>query len=97
MNAVVSSARHGEITDAHIHPSPRGEGSPLEIAHWQGGGSLVQGLRGGASAGRECVGVGAAAVRRILDDPASFYFNVHTPDNGIPAGGILRGQLALRP
>jgi hypothetical protein len=97
VNASVTSTRHGDITDAHIHPSPRGEGSPLDIAHWQQPGVLVQGLRGAASSGRECVPVGAASVRRILDDPTSFYFNVHTPDNGRPAGGILRGQLALRP
>lgn len=95
-SVAISSTRHGEINEAHIHPSPRGEGAPLDVAHWVQGAPLIDGLRS-SSTGRECTHIGSATVQRILDDPASFYFNVHTPNNPVPAGGILRGQLSTHP
>lgn len=96
VRATLNTTQHASIDASHIHPSPRGEGSPLDIAHWAQSGSLIQGFHA-ASTGRECTVVGQAAVRRILDDPDSFYFNVHTPNNPIPTGGILRGQLSRVP
>lgn len=84
------------IIDSHIHIAPRGLGSPAEMAHWGRGGSLVEGLRASA-AGRECVDVGAAGVRRLLEDPDGFYYNLHTPQSTVQDGGILRGQLSSRP
>lgn len=92
-----NAAAFGPATAAHIHPAPRGDGSPLEIATWSSGEPLVDGLNGPGASGAQCTDLARATVRRILDDPGDFYFNFHTLGNPIPNGGILRAQLTVRP
>ena len=89
----LATAQYREITGSHIHPSPAGAASAETVIDWTD--AVVAQLReDGTAVG--CTYPGAAAVERILADPAGFYFNIHTPANGIPDGGILRGQLTDR-
>jgi hypothetical protein len=80
-----------DINHSHIHPSRRGQASPRTIIEW--GHAIVRQLREDGSA-VGCVFPGPDVIAMILADPSGFYFNVHTPANGIPDGGILRGQLS---
>jgi hypothetical protein len=90
-----------DADEAHIHPAPRNFGSPAEIGDWNDNAPLIDGFNSasgaGRGAGRECVPVGRATVHRLLDDPAGFYFNVHSHINRVANGGIVRGQLGTRP
>lgn len=91
----------GRVEEAHIHPSPPGRGSPIEIVDWNDGSPLVNGFNsvtGNArGAGRECRSVSRASANRLLDDPRGFYFNIHTPGNAVINGGVIRGQHDARP
>jgi hypothetical protein len=80
------------VNIAHIHTGATGVAGPILIST-----SVVPGevtLSGGAgSFSRVAVAVPtptAANMQAILDNPAGFYFNVHTAAN---PGGVMRGQL----
>ena len=90
----LATTQYREITGSHIHPAPAGSASPETVIDWSG--AIVAQLREDGSA-IACVHPGAAVVARVLADPAGFYFNIHTPANGVPDGGILRGQLGTQP
>jgi hypothetical protein len=89
----LNTAQFADITGSHIHPAPAGAASSEVVIEWAD--VIVPQLREDGSA-TGCVYPGTAVVERILADPAGFYFNVHTPSNGIPDGGILRGQLSAQ-
>ncbi len=80
------------ITAAHIHEAPAGQNAtfvvnvgivPGELALVNGAGSITKN-------GLNSTGDDAALAQRILNNPANFYFNVHSTANG---GGVLRAQL----
>jgi len=67
---------------AHIHEGERGVAGPVVVP-------LTPPDANGTATGS--APVDAALMQRIMDNPAGFYVNVHTPD--FP-GGAVRGQLA---
>jgi hypothetical protein len=77
---------------AHIHPGAAGTNGPVIVSTgltaaepltMPGSGVLEFTVAG--------VTVDAATAQAIVNNPAAFYFNVHTPLN---PGGMARGQLA---
>ena len=77
------------ITAAHIHPGATGvSGSPLVNATVNAG--EVTFVNGGATFTRVGITMTPANAQAIIDNPAGFYFNIHTSAN---PGGVARGQL----
>lgn len=75
---------------AHIHEGPEGVNGPVvaNLAGPEDGNAadcLTEGEPGKFPTGE------AGIVQRILNNPASFYINVHNPEY---PGGAIRGQLA---
>lgn len=87
------TTQYPEITGSHIHPAPAGSASSEIVIDWSA--DIVAQLREDGSA-IGCVHPGAAVIERVLADPAGFYFNIHTPANRVPDGGIIRGQLGTQ-
>ncbi len=80
------------LTAAHIHPGASGvNGSPL-INMGLGAGEivLVNGAQSGILKTNLTTNLTPAVAQDIINNPASYYFNVHTTLNG---GGAARGQL----
>jgi hypothetical protein len=80
------------VTIAHIHTGATGVAGPVLISTTVTPGEVT--LTNGAGTFTR-VGVAitpntAATMQSILDNPAGFYFNVHTAAN---PGGVMRGQL----
>ena len=78
------------LTNAHIHAGAAGVGpgnvvGPTSLA--AGEVTLANGTGGFTKTAQP---LDAAVAQNILNDPASFYFNVHTQAN---TGGAVRGQL----
>jgi CHRD domain len=77
------------VTIAHIHTGALGVGGGILVNT-----SLVPGevvlTNGAGTFTRVNQTVLAANMQAILDNPAGFYFNVHTQAN---PGGVMRGQL----
>jgi hypothetical protein len=79
------------ITAAHIHPGAAGVnggvllGTPIVAAN------PVTQTNGVMSYTANNVSVPAATLQSIVNNPAGFYFNVHSPTN---PGGVARGQLS---
>jgi len=79
------------VNIAHIHTGAIGVGGPILIST-----SVVPGevtLSNGAGTFTRVaqpVPGGAPTMQSILDNPAGFYFNIHTAAN---PGGVMRGQL----
>jgi hypothetical protein len=79
------------VTAAHIHPAPAGQnGSALvSLGITPGEFVLVNGLltftRTGITSNLD-----AARAQDIINNPANYYFNIHSTVNG---GGFARGQL----
>lgn len=75
---------------AHIHEGARGTNGPV-VANlaWPQGGQAADCLTEGET-GKFPTGE-AGIVQRILNDPASFYINIHNTEY---PGGALRGQLS---
>jgi hypothetical protein len=77
------------ITAAHIHPGAAGVAGPVLVSASVAPGEVV--LVGGAQTFyRAAIPVSAANAQAIINNPAGFYFNVHTTLN---PGGVMRGQL----
>jgi hypothetical protein len=75
---------------AHIHVGAPGCSCPVLISTTVVPGEVV--LAGGAGTfTRVAITAKSADVQSIIDNPAGFYFNVHTTLN---PGGVMRGQLA---
>lgn len=81
----IKVANIAAATGAHIHEAPAGEAGPVVIP-------LTAPNETGVS--KDCVkGVDKDLVKRIKDNPANFYVNVHNAE--FPDGAI-RGQLAKK-
>ena len=79
------------LVAAHIHPGAAGvNGAPLVDT---GIGTSVNQTSGSASFARTGITVSPANAQAIINNPAGFYFNVHTTLN---PPGASRGQLQLQ-
>jgi len=74
---------------AHIHEGASGVAGPIRVNTGIKSGDVP--LNNGAG-GFQILGVNtdAALAQQIINNPAGFYFNVHSTANG---GGVARGQL----
>ena len=81
-----------KVTLAHIHgPAPAGQNAGVLV---NTGLTPDTGLPGPTvTFTKTGVNVDAALMQQILDNPANYYFNVHTTMN---PGGVVRGQLAKK-
>jgi hypothetical protein len=76
------------ITAAHIHPGAAGVAGGVLVPFPPGTVTLTNGA--GSFTATATPPPTADQVTSILNNPAGFYFNVHTALNG---GGVMRGQL----
>ena len=77
------------ISAAHIHTGAAGvSGGVLVTADVTAG--QVTLTNGAGTFSRLNLGISAANAQAIINNPAGFYFNVHTQRN---TGGVIRGQL----
>jgi hypothetical protein len=77
------------VNIAHIHTGAAGVAGPILVNTTLAAGEVV--LSGGAGTfTRNGISVSAANAQAFIDNPAGFYFNVHTTLN---PGGVMRGQL----
>jgi hypothetical protein len=72
----------GEATAAHIHEAPAGKAGPPVV-------TLTPAPAKGSS--KNCVAAEAAVIKRIEQNPANFYVNVH---NAEFPNGAVRAQLS---
>ncbi|HXD72116.1 MAG TPA: CHRD domain-containing protein [Vicinamibacterales bacterium] len=77
------------VNIAHIHSGATGVAGPVLVNTTTVPGEVVL-TNGAGSFTRNSISVPAATAQSILDNPAGFYFNVHTTLN---PGGVMRGQL----
>jgi hypothetical protein len=77
------------VNIAHIHTGPAGVAGPILVNTTVNPGEVT--LSGGAGTfTRVGLTVAGPTMQSILDNPAGFYFNIHTAAN---PGGVMRGQL----
>jgi len=79
------------IQGAHIHPAPVGTNGPVVISTGLATANTVTLTSGTGDFTFRNVFSDPAIVQQIANNPAAFYFNVHSPSN---PGGFSRGQLA---
>ena len=75
---------------AHIHPGAAGVNGPVIVNAGPSATVPVALSNGSAEFSSGPVAVTPAVAQSIIDNPAGFYFNVHSPLN---PGGFARGQL----
>jgi hypothetical protein len=78
------------VTGAHIHPAPAGINGPVIISTGLATATALPLSNGGVEFTVSGMSVDPALVQSIANNPAAFYFNVHSPLN---SGGFARGQL----
>jgi hypothetical protein len=78
------------IVGAHIHPAPTGTNGPVVISTGLASANTVVLSNGSGEFVFRGVFSDPAIVQQITNNPAAFYFNVHSPNN---PGGFSRGQL----
>jgi len=74
------------ITNSHIHTGAAGVAGPVLVPFPPGTVTLT----GGAGTFTTTTAVGGSDATNIMNNPAGFYYNIHTAANG---GGVMRGQL----
>jgi hypothetical protein len=79
------------IVGAHIHPGVAGVNGGVVVNSGITAGTAVTGADGVLTFTSASVTVAPATIQAIIDNPAGYYFNVHSPLN--PAG-VARGQLS---
>jgi len=79
------------IQGAHIHPAPAGTNGPVVISTGLATANTVTLANGSGDFVFRGVFSDPAIVQQIANNPAAFYFNVHSPTN---PGGFSRGQLS---
>src|SRR5262245_56829703 len=79
------------IQGAHIHPAPSGVNGPVIISTGLPATNTVTLASGTGDFTFSDVPVDPALAQQILNNPAAYYFNVHSPSN---PGGFSCGQLA---
>ncbi len=77
------------VNIAHIHTGAAGVAGPVLVNTTTVPGEVVL-TNGAGSFTRTGISITAATAQSIIDNPAGFYFNVHTTLN---PGGVMRGQL----
>lgn len=77
------------IIAAHIHEGASGIPGPIKVSTGIVSGDVPL-TNGGGGFQRLAIGTDAALAQQIINNPAGFYFNVHSTANG---GGVARGQL----
>jgi CHRD domain len=77
------------LTGAHIHPGAAGANGSVVVSLGLTSGEIVL-ANGSQTFSRNGITVDAALAQTILNNPAGYYFNVHTTIN---TGGAARGQL----
>lgn len=77
------------ITAAHIHPGAAGVNGGVLVSANVAPGEVVL-TNGAVTFFRGGLTVNAANAQAIINNPAGFYFNVHSSLN---PGGVMRGQL----
>ena len=75
---------------AHIHTGAAGVAGGVLISTTLAAGEVVTTAAGTASFTKVASNQDAAVSQSIVNNPAGFYFNVHSTLNG---GGVVRGQL----
>ena len=78
------------IVGAHIHPAPAGVNGPVVVSTGLSGTSPFAMSADAAELTVGDIAVDPALAQAIIDNPAGYYFNLHTPAN---PGGLARGQL----
>ena len=78
------------VIAAHIHPGASGVNGPVIVSTGILAAAPVTFQDGVATFSVSGVSVPVAALQAILNNPAAYYFNVHSPTN---PGGFSRGQL----
>jgi hypothetical protein len=76
------------ITVAHIHTGAAGVAGPVLVPLVPPAGSVT--LTNGAGSFTQSQNIDGPTATNILNNPAGFYFNVHTALN---PGGVIRGPL----
>jgi CHRD domain len=78
------------LTGAHIHPGVAGVAGGVVVSTAIAANEVVVGANGTGSFTKAGIVVDAALAQTIQNNPAGYYFNIHTATN---AGGVARGQL----
>jgi hypothetical protein len=78
------------INAAHIHPGAVGVNGGVLVSTTLVAGEVVLNASGGGSFTRTQSSLDPAVAQNIINNPAGFYFNVHT--QAFPQG-VMRGQL----
>jgi CHRD domain len=78
------------INLSHIHTGAAGVGGPILIGTGQTSATALGLPNGAGSYEITATTADAASLQAIIDNPANFYFNVHSSLN---PGGVARGQL----
>ena len=82
-----------QLTGAHIHPGAAGVNGGVQVNTGLNASTAGNPLATGAGTfifNAITAGVTPAIIQQLMDNPAGFYFNVHTTLN---LGGAVRGQL----
>jgi hypothetical protein len=79
------------VVGAHIHPGAAGINGPVIVSTGVTATEPVSLSNGTASFDVSGITVPPATIQSIVNNPAGFYFNIHSPLN---PGGFARGQLA---
>ena len=75
---------------AHIHTGAAGTNGAVLINTTLAAGEVVASATGAATINKSGIAADPAVLQTIINNPAGFYFNVHTTLN---PGGVARGQL----
>ena len=78
------------ITVAHIHTGAAGVGGGVLVPLIPAAGSVTLTNGAGSFTQTSASGIDGPTATSIINNPAGFYFNVHTALN---PGGVMRGQL----
>lgn len=76
------------LTGAHIHEAPAGTNAGVRVNTGLASGEVT--LADGSGGFTKSVTAAVDVIQRMSDNPAGFYFNVHSTTN---PGGVARGQL----
>ena len=78
------------INLSHIHEAVAGVNGSVRVNLALAAGEVTVGSAGTVTFTKNGINVDAALAQTILNNPAGYYFNSHSAQNG---GGVVRGQL----